>query len=100
MYGTEPPTDEFRWEDVQAEVDREPTRDGGRRMVRVGTVESWTTPFDRTGAPEKAFLAVRTPEDARVLAVIPTRRRPRRRSREDIAGAKVAVNADGTATLA
>ena len=27
VYGTEPPTHEFRWEDVQSVVDREPTRD-------------------------------------------------------------------------
>ena len=38
-------------------------------MGGVGTVESWTTPFDRDGTPEKAFLAVRTPEGARAMAV-------------------------------
>ncbi len=27
VYGTEPPSHEFRWEDVQSDVDREPTRD-------------------------------------------------------------------------
>ena len=33
VYGTEPPSHEFRWEDVQSDVDREPTRGGHRRMV-------------------------------------------------------------------
>ena len=65
----------------------------------VGTVESWTTPFNRTGSAEKAFLAVRTPEDARVLAVIPDAAEADATVRDDIAGAKVQVNADGTATL-
>jgi acetyl-CoA C-acetyltransferase len=97
VYGTEPPAHEFRWEDVQSEVDREPTRKAVVEWSGVGTVESWTTPFDRNGAPEKAFLAVRTPEDARALAVIP--QDVEVTVREDIAGAKVQVNQDGTATL-
>jgi acetyl-CoA C-acetyltransferase len=97
VYGTEPLTHEFRWEDVQSEVDREPTRKAVVEWSGVGIVESWTTPFDRSGAPEKAFLAVRTPEDARALAVIPSD--VEATVREDIAGAKVQVNLDGTATL-
>ena len=51
----------------------------------------------RSGSPEKAFLAVRTPDDARALAVIPDD--VEATVREDIAGAKVQVNQDGTATL-
>jgi acetyl-CoA C-acetyltransferase len=97
VYGTEPPGNGFRWEDVQSDVDREPTREAVVEWSGVGTVESWTTPFDRSGAPEKAFLAVRTPEDARALAVIPSDVEVT--VREDIAGAKVQVNLDGTATL-
>jgi acetyl-CoA C-acetyltransferase len=97
VYGTEPPTHEFRWEDVQEAVDREPTREAVVEWSGVGTVESWTTPFDREGSPEKAFLSVRTPEDARALAVI--RDDVEVTVREDIAGAKVQVNQDGTAIL-
>jgi len=48
---------------------------------------------------EKAFLAVRTREDARVLAVIPDAAEADATIRDDIAGAKVQVNSDGTATL-
>ena len=48
VYGTEPPTHEFRWEDVQSDVDREPTRAAEVEWSGVGTVESWTTPFNRT----------------------------------------------------
>jgi acetyl-CoA C-acetyltransferase len=97
VYGTEPPTHEFRWEDVQSEVDREPTREAVVEWSGVGTVETWTTPFDRNGAPEKAFLAVRTPDDARTLAVM--HEDVEVTVSEDIAGAKVSVNQDGTATL-
>ncbi len=97
VYGTEPPTGEFRWEDVQAEVDREPTRQAVVEWTGIGTVESWTTPFNRDGAPEKAFVAVRTPDDARALAVIPSD--VEATVTEDIAGAKIRVNEDGTAAL-
>ena len=61
VYGTEPPARIPLGRHATA-VDREPTRDGLVEWEGVGTVESWTTPFDRDGQPEKAFLAVRTPD--------------------------------------
>ncbi len=99
VYGTQPPRHEFRWEDVQSTVDREPVRTAIVEWEGVGTVESWTTPFNRDGEPEKAFLAVRTPDDARVLAVITDPAEAAETVRGDIAAAKVQVNSDGTATL-
>ena len=98
VYSTEPPS-EFRWEDAQPAVDREPTRNGPIGWEGVGIVESWTTPFDREGRPERAFLAVRTPDGSRALAVIADADAAETTVREDIAGAKVAVTADGGATL-
>jgi acetyl-CoA C-acetyltransferase len=98
VYGTEPPA-EFRWEDVQSAVDREPTRKGLVEWEGVGTVEAWTTPFNREGQPEKAFLAVRTPDGSRTLAVIGDPAAAEVTVREDIGGAKAAVAADGSATL-
>ncbi|MEE6138286.1 acetyl-CoA acetyltransferase [Mycobacterium sp. 050128] len=98
VYGTEPP-DEFRWENVQSVVDREPIREALVQWEGVGTVEAWTTPFDRDGQPEKAFVAVRTPDGSRALAVIADPDAAQATVREDIGGAKVAVTADGNATL-
>ena len=98
IYSTEPPA-EFRWEDVQPAVDREPTRRGLLEWEGVGTVESWTTPFDRDGQPEKAFVAVRTSDGSRALALISDPASAAVTVSEDIAGAKVAVSADGQATL-
>lgn len=98
VYGTEPPA-EFRWEDAQPAVDREPTRDGLVEWEGVGTVEAWTTPFDRDGRPEKAYLAVRTPDGSRTLAVITDGAAAQATVREDIGGAKIAVAEDGTAAL-
>ncbi|WP_068188703.1 acetyl-CoA acetyltransferase [Mycobacterium sp. UM_CSW] len=98
VYGTEPPAS-FRWEDAQPAVDREPTREGLVEWDGVGTVEAWTTPFDREGQPEKAFVAVRTPDGARTLAVIADPGAAEATVREDIGGAKVAVTPDGIASL-
>jgi acetyl-CoA C-acetyltransferase len=99
LYGTEPPSTEFRWEDVQPAVDAEPTRVAEEEWTGVGTVETWTTPFSREGAPEKVFLAVRTPDETRALAVLDDASEAETSVREDIAGAKVRVHADGTAGL-
>ncbi|AKK28066.1 acetyl-CoA acetyltransferase [Mycobacterium sp. EPa45] len=99
VYSATPPPAAFRWEDVQPEVDREPTRTAVVEYDGEGTVESWTTPFDRDGRPEKAFLAVRTPDDARAMAVIDDAAAAAVTVAEDIAGAKVRVHADGRASL-
>jgi acetyl-CoA C-acetyltransferase len=99
VYGTEPPPAGFCWEDVQPEVDREQTRRAALQWDGVGTVEAWTAPFDREGRPEKAFLAVRTPDESRTLALIPDAESAEATVRGDIAGAKVTVRADGTASL-
>jgi acetyl-CoA C-acetyltransferase len=99
VYSATPPPAEFRWEDVQAEVDREPTRTARPDWEGEGTVESWTTPFDRDGNPEMAFLSVRTPDDARALAVIRDAEAAAVTVRDDVAGAKVVVAADGGASL-
>jgi acetyl-CoA C-acetyltransferase len=98
VYSTEPPA-EFRWEDTQPAVDREPTTEAVVGWEGVGTVEAWTTPYDREGQPEKAFLAVRTPDGSRALAVVTDAAAARESVRDDIGGAKVAVAADGRATL-
>ena len=65
----------------------------------VGTVEAWTTPFDRDGQPEKAFLSVRTPDERRTLALITDPSAAAQTVHEDIGSAKVTVHADGSATL-
>lgn len=99
VYGTTPPAGGFGWQDVQAEVDREPTRRAHVQWEGVGSVEAWTVPFDRDGRAEKAFVAVRTPDGGRALAVIDDPAAAAATVGEDIAGAKVRVDADGRAGL-
>ena len=99
VYSATPPSGEFRWEDVQQAVDTEPTRTALVQWDGVGTVESWTTPYDRDGNPEKAFLAVRTPDGSRTLALIDDPDQAAYSVAEDIAGAAVRVHPDGRASL-
>ena len=99
VYGSEPSITEFRWEDVQPEVSREPTQRADAEWQGVGTVESWTTPFDREGRPEKTYLVVRTSPEARTVAVSTEPADLEASVQGDIAGVAVRVNADGTATL-
>jgi acetyl-CoA C-acetyltransferase len=99
VYGTQPPEHEFRWEDVQPAVDAEPTTEAKVEWSGAGAVETWTTPYDRSGSPEKVYLAVRTPDDSRTLAVITDVAEAASTVHEDITGAKVMVHADGTANL-
>lgn len=99
VYGTEPPPGGFRWQDVQELVDAEPIRTAVVGRAGRGTVESWTTPFNRDGEPEKAFLAVRTPDGARALALITDTDAVKATVTDDIAGTPVQFGADGAATL-
>lgn len=99
LYSSEPPASGFGWQDVQDAVDREPTRSAALEWEGVGTVESWTTPFNRDGRAEKAFLAVRTPDGSRCMALIADPVAAEQTVSEDIGGAPVVVSADGTAAL-
>ena len=65
VYGTEPPSHEFRWEDVQSDVDREPTRAAVVEWSGVGTVESLDHAvqpdgFGGEGLPRRAHSRGRT----------------------------------------
>jgi len=99
VYSAQPPAHEFRWEDVQSEVDAEPTVVAEADWSGTGTVETWTTPVTREGVPEKVFVAVRTPSGSRALAVITDASQAAASTREDLAGATVTVKPDGTAGL-
>lgn len=99
VYGTEPPPSGFRWEDVQPVVDAEATCPAVLQYEGRGTVEAWTTPFDRDGQPQNAFLAVRTADGSRTLAQSTDPELVEATVATDIAGAAVEVAADGSARL-
>jgi acetyl-CoA C-acetyltransferase len=99
VYGTEPPAGGFRWEDVQDEVDREPTTEGIAEWDGPVSIETWTVMHDREGAPEAAFAAVRTPDGARTWAVSRETAVLTTLLTEDVAGAKATVDPDGELKL-
>lgn len=99
VYGTEPPSTPFQWEDVQATVDSEPVRQSAIGWAGTGEVETWTVPFTREGEAERMFLAVRTPDGSRALAVVTDPGQAAAGAKDDLAGATVRVSADGIAHL-
>jgi acetyl-CoA C-acetyltransferase len=99
VYSATPPAAAFRWDDVQAEVDRGPTRTALVEWEGIGTVESWTTPFGRDGMPEKVFLAVRTPDGSRTWGLISDPDEAAATVAADIAGRQVQISSDGRAVV-
>jgi len=65
VYALEPPAGGFRHEDVQDEVDALPGRADDETYAGPVTVEAYTVAHGHEG-PERAVLAARTPEGARV----------------------------------
>ena len=65
LYGTRPPRDGFRRLDPQGVVDAGPRRAVAEGYAGPAELETYTVSHDRDGAPERAFLAVLTPDGAR-----------------------------------
>ncbi len=99
VYSATPPPVAFRWEDVQTEVDAAPTRTALVEWQGVGAVESWTTAFGRDGKPEKTFVAVRTPDGARAMALIADADAAAETLDREVTGTPVRVYTDGRAEL-
>ncbi|GAC53827.1 NAD/NADP-dependent betaine aldehyde dehydrogenase [Gordonia sp. YY1] len=99
VYSTEPPVDGFRRENVQAEVDAEPTTTVAETHDGIAEIESWTVAFGRDGNPEKAFVAARVPGGARTLAVVTDSGDLRELAEAEMAGRRLRVEQSGTARL-
>ncbi|MCD2194729.1 acetyl-CoA acetyltransferase [Actinomycetospora endophytica] len=99
VYGTEPPAEGFRAEDVQAEVDAaEAPTPAADSYVGPGRVESWTVMHGREG-PEKAFVAVRTPDERRAWGVSEDPSVLAELLERDIAGEKIQIASDAALDL-
>lgn len=96
VYRTEPSRDGFRREDVQAAVDREPVVRAEPGYAGPATTEAWTVLYDRSGEPERGFLAARTPGGGRTLATTPEPDAVARLVTAETAGEPVVIAGDGT----
>ena len=68
LYSTTPPAGGFKWEDVQAEVDRAPSRDLAEEHEGDVTIESYTVMHERDGSMANAIAACLTPDGRRTWA--------------------------------
>ncbi|WP_019925267.1 acetyl-CoA acetyltransferase [Nocardia sp. BMG111209] len=95
IYRTDPPPGGFRHANVQDRVDAEPVTRALDRYEGAATVETWTVAYDRDGAAERGFVLARTPDGARTPAAAVEPDWVARLAAEDVAGAPIAVTADG-----
>ncbi|NGP05127.1 acetyl-CoA acetyltransferase [Rhodococcus sp. 14C212] len=100
VYRTEPPVGGFRRVDVQTEVDAEPTTPTLVSYEGTAMVEAWTVVYGRGAAPERAFLAARTPMGERILATCTDAENLARLATSDVVGEKVTVAPGGDFRLA
>ena len=68
LYSTTPPADGFRWESVQDEVDRAPSRELVEDHDGAVTVESYTVMHERDGAMANGVVACLTTDGRRTWA--------------------------------
>ena len=99
VYRTEPPAAGFRYEDVQAAVDAEPVTPIAESFDGEAELEAWTVAYGRDGTPERGFVAARTPDGARTLAVVTDPDDLAALEAAETAGRLVAVSPDGAARL-
>ncbi len=99
VYGTEPPRTEFRWEDVQPAVDREPTRTAAVEWEGVGTVEVLDDTVRSRWSAREGFPVGSHPGRTAHAGIDHRPVSGRATVHEDIGGAKVTVHTDGSATL-
>ncbi|WP_439031516.1 acetyl-CoA acetyltransferase [Gordonia terrae] len=104
VYSTRPPASGFRRYDAADEVRRlhagsEPATAVVESHEGVAAIETWTVVHDRTGLPEKAFLAARVAGGGRTLAVVTDDGDLAELAGADVAGREVRIRADGTARL-
>ena len=67
-YSTEPPATPYQRADLQAEVDATFKRDVSMDHSGTAEIEGYAVMYGANG-PDKAFMALRTPEDRRAWAV-------------------------------
>jgi acetyl-CoA C-acetyltransferase len=97
LYSTEPPAGGFRWENMQAEIDKSitPTPIADAAYKGPGTVEAYTVMHGRDGEPETGICAILTSEGARTWATSEEAEVLRQMEREEFVGVAASVEADG-----
>jgi len=99
LYSTSPPpAGEFRWRDLQDEVDALPSRSAADDHEGDVSIESATVMFGRDGKPEQALAACLTPDGGRTWAKSTDADLMEAITVEEMCGRPAKVAADGTLT--
>jgi acetyl-CoA C-acetyltransferase len=103
LYSTEPPTDGFRWADVQEAVDALPRRELCETVddsVGAAAIESWVVAHDRDGAPERVLASCLLDDGRRAWAFSDDEAAvTEMRSGDEQIGRSVKIDAAGTLLL-
>jgi acetyl-CoA C-acetyltransferase len=99
VYGNEPPAAGFKWQDVQDEVDRAPTREAVGDHDGEAVVETWTVMHDREGQPENGLAAMLIPDGRRAWATTQDPDALKVLLTDDMIGRTVHITADGALGL-
>jgi acetyl-CoA C-acetyltransferase len=99
VYSTEPPTEGFRHEDVQAEVDALPRRVLDESPDGEMAVETWTAMHDREGQPETGIVVGLLDDGSRALGTTTDPDTLRALVTEDLAGRRARIRPDGATEL-
>lgn len=98
LYSTEPPSGGFRHADVQAEVDRFPTRTFAPDLTGSATVEAYTVMHDAEG-PSQALVSCVAADGRRTFTNTRDRAAMDALIAADLVGSPVEVDADATVHL-
>jgi acetyl-CoA C-acetyltransferase len=99
VYSNEPAANGFRWQDVQDEVDRTPTREAVGDHEGEAVIETWTVMHDREGRPENGLAAVLIPDGRRAWATTQDPDALKVLLTDEMIGRTVHISADGALTL-
>jgi acetyl-CoA C-acetyltransferase len=94
VMSTEPPTDGFRYECPQDEIDTAGSRAVDGDHQGLATLETWTVVHERDGSMARAICACLTPDGARTWAFCEDPDAMARFEREDVTGIAVTIDAD------
>jgi acetyl-CoA C-acetyltransferase len=98
VYSSEPPRSSYRYENLKAEMDLLPSVHLAEDYVGPAIIEASTVVFDE-GRPERAVIASRTSQGARVWSTSTDVSALEAATTRELAGTPVNIRADGSAEL-
>lgn len=99
VYSSSPPTDGFRYECPQDQVDSEPGRGSVVDHLGEAAVESWSVLYDRESNPVSAHVAALTPDGSRTWALCDDQSSAVEMTTGDMTGRTIHIDGQGAFNL-